>query len=75
MNLDIRLPIGLMFSIIGVILAVFGLMTNGAEMYRIHSLGINVNLGWGCGLLAFGLFMLMMAYVAKHRSKSGGDSP
>jgi hypothetical protein len=75
MNLDIRLPIGLMFSIIGVILAVFGLMTKGAEMYRIHSLNINVNLGWGCALLAFGLFMLMMTYVAKHRSKNGGDSP
>jgi hypothetical protein len=74
MNLDIRLPIGLMFSIIGTILAVFGLMTKSSDMYRIHSLNINVNLGWGCAMLAFGLFMLMMAYVAKHRS-NGGDSP
>jgi hypothetical protein len=75
MNLDIRLPIGLMFSLIGVILAVFGLATHGDQMYTVHSLGINMNLGWGCVLLAFGLFMLTMAYIAQRRSKNGGDSP
>lgn len=75
MSLDIRIPIGLMFSIIGVILAIFGLVSRNSDMYRIHSLGINMNLGWGCVLLAFGLFMLMMAYVAQHRSKNGGNSP
>ena len=68
MSLDIRIPIGLMFSIIGAILTVFGFVSN-PDMYHKHSLGINVNLGWGCVLLAFGLFMLMMAYVAHHRSK------
>lgn len=74
MSLDIRIPIGLMFSIIGAILAVFGLVS-GHDMYVRHSLGINVNLGWGCVLLAFGLFMLMLAYRAKQRSKNNGDSP
>lgn len=68
MSLDIRIPIGLMFSIIGVILAVFGMVSN-EEIYKVHSLGINVNLGWGFVLLAFGVFMLMMAYRAKQRSK------
>jgi hypothetical protein len=72
MSLDIRIPIGLMFSIIGVILAVFGLVSN-PRIYEIHSLGINVNLGWGCVLLAFGLFMLMLAYVAHERSKNHRD--
>ena len=76
MSLDIRIPIGLMFSIIGAILAIFGALTrSNSEMYRVHSLGINVNLGWGCVLLAFGLFMLMLAYIAKHRSSNRGDSP
>jgi hypothetical protein len=75
MSLDIRIPIGLMFSIIGVILAVFGLVSRNNEMYDIHSLGINVNLCWGCVLLIFGLFMLLMAYLASRRSKNGGGSP
>jgi hypothetical protein len=72
--LDIRIPIGLMFSILGAMLAVFGLIS-GREIYKVHSLGINVNLGWGCILLAFGLFMLTMAYVSRQRSKDGGGRP
>jgi hypothetical protein len=74
MSLDIRIPIGLMFLIIGAILAVYGLVPNAA-MYEMHCRGINMNLGWGCVLLAFGLFMLTMAYVAQHRSKNRGDKP
>ena len=70
--LDIRIPIGLMFSILGVILAVFGLFSN-PHIYEVHSFGRNVNLGWGCVLLAFGLFMLTLAYVAGQRSKNRGD--
>jgi hypothetical protein len=73
MSLDIRIPIGLMFFIIGVILIVFGLVPN-LEMYEKHSLGINVNLGWGCVLSAFGIFMLMLAYVAHQRAKNRPDS-
>jgi hypothetical protein len=72
--LDIRIPIGLMFSILGAMLAVFGSIS-GREIYKVHSLGINVNLGWGCILLAFGLFMLTMVYVSRQRSKDGGGRP
>ena len=58
MGLDIRWPIGLMFSLIGAMLVVFGLVTgSGNEMYQ-HSLGINVNLKWGLLLLVFGGTML-----------------
>jgi glycerol uptake facilitator-like aquaporin len=71
--LDIRIPIGLMFSILGAILMVFGLFSD-PHIYAVHSFGKNVNLGWGCVLLAFGLFMLMMAYVAQQRSKNRDDS-
>ena len=49
MNLDIRIPIGLMFGIIGAILAVFGLVSD-PKIYD-RSLGINVNLSWGCVLV------------------------
>jgi hypothetical protein len=58
MKLDLRLPIGLMFSIIGALLAVFGFASDPAIYQR--SLGINVNLWWGLVLLVFGLVMLWL---------------
>jgi hypothetical protein len=58
MKLDLRLPIGLMFSIIGALLVVFGLASDPAIYQR--SLGINVNLWWGLVLLVFGLVMLWL---------------
>jgi hypothetical protein len=64
MDLDIRLPIGLMFSIFGLLLAGFGLCSDPA-IYAEHSLGINVNLDWGLVLLAFGATMLLIAIRAR----------
>jgi hypothetical protein len=61
MNLDIRLPIGLMFTAFGVLLGAYGWLTHGSSIYLRHSLGINVNLWWGLALLAFGLTMLFLA--------------
>ena len=58
--LDLRLPMGLMFSLVGAMLVIYGLCTWGGEQY-VHSLGINVNLWWGLALLAFGLIMLGLA--------------
>jgi hypothetical protein len=58
MGLDIRLPIGLMFSLIGVLLTLFGLFGDRAIYQR--SLGINVNLWWGIVMLIFGLAMLVL---------------
>ena len=70
MGLDIRWPIGLMFTLIGVLLTGTGVCTNGkAEMYH-RSLDININLIWGVVLLVFGAFMLIMAWRG---SKSGGQ--
>jgi|YelNatPaOPRAMG01_1025707.scaffolds.fasta_scaffold06716_6 protein-S-isoprenylcysteine O-methyltransferase Ste14 len=68
MGLDIRYPIGIMFTLIGGLLVVFGLATYGnTEVYR-RSLGININLWWGLVLLAFGLFMLLMAWRAARKA-------
>jgi hypothetical protein len=67
MRLDIRIPIGLMFGIIGLILTVFGLVSD-TEIYR-RSLGVNVNLIWGSVLLAFGVGMLTLAYRAGKRAR------
>ena len=56
MNLDLRLPIGLIFSIYGVMLVGYGLVGSKAIYQR--SLGVNVNLWWGLALLLFGGVML-----------------
>ncbi len=58
MKLDLRLPIGLMFSIIGALLVIFGLASDPSIYQR--SLGINVNLWWGLVLVGFGLGMLWL---------------
>jgi hypothetical protein len=61
MGLDIRWPIGLMFSFVGLLLTVYGFATRAnAELYR-RSLGINIDLRWGLLLLAFGAIMLAYA--------------
>jgi hypothetical protein len=59
--MDIRFPLGLMFSIVGALLAGFGVMTMSSPMYAKHSLGVNVNLWSGLGMLAFGLTVLWLA--------------
>jgi multisubunit Na+/H+ antiporter MnhG subunit len=66
MGLDIRLPIGLMFSLIGVLLALFGLFGDKAIYQR--SLAINVNLWWGTVMLIFGLTMLVLGRRGARRT-------
>ena len=62
---DIRIPIGLMFSILGVLITIFGFVTiSNAEMYQ-KSLNINVNIIMGILMLIFGLIMLFFAYRKK----------
>ncbi len=62
---DIRIPIGLMFSILGVLITGFGIFTNtNSEMYQ-RSLGINVNIIMGILMLVFGLIMLFLARKKK----------
>lgn len=66
MGLDIRIPIGLLFSALAAILIVFGFVSDQAIYAR--SLGINVNIVWGCVLLLFGAAMLAMGLSARrHR--------
>lgn len=67
MTLDLRLPIGLMFTIIGTLLIGFGLVSDDAIYVR--SLGINVNLWWGLVLLLFGAVMLGLVRGARRKQQ------
>jgi uncharacterized membrane protein len=67
-QLDVRLPIGGMFTLFGMILVVYGLVSDAAIYQR--SLGINVNLWWGLVLLVFGLVMLWLAYRAERARRA-----
>jgi hypothetical protein len=79
MGLDIRLPIGLLFSVIGLLLAGFGAFSD-KEIY-VRSLGFNVNLAWGIVLLVFGIVMVIFGNRrstlrphAQHSSDGAGHS-
>ena len=70
MRLDIRLPLGLLFSILGALLVITGLVSDTAP--RARALGVNVNLAWGAVLVLFGAAMLLLARGA---AKAGGSRP
>lgn len=68
MGLDIRIPIGSLFVLLGALLAGYGLFSNPAIYQR--SLGLDINLWWGAALLAFGIAMLALAWRAASRASS-----
>ena len=74
MGLDIRWPIGLMFTLIGALLTGYGAITaSNTEMYK-RSLDINIDLRWGLVLLVFGLIMLFLAWRGKSNSTPTDNS-
>jgi len=69
MDMDIRIPIGLLFIILGVILAFFGIFTmNDTELYA-RSLGRNINLWTGILMLIFGLPMLLVPMLGRKKKE------
>ena len=68
MGLDIRIPLGSLFIVLGALLAGYGLLSNPGIYQR--SLGIDINLWWGAVLLLFGAAMLALAWRA--RAARGG---
>ncbi len=67
MNLDLRIPMGLMFTLVGIILTAFGIATRGDFELYARSLGINVNLWWGIVLLIFGQIMFQLGRAGQAR--------
>lgn len=69
MQLDIRLPIGALFTILGVVLTAYGLATRGDSYAR--ALGHNVNLAWGLVLVATGVVFLLLARRGARAARAG----
>jgi len=64
MSFDIRLPIGLLFLIVGLLLAALGLTGDPARL-RTEALGVNIDLIWGAALTVFGLAMLALTQLRR----------
>jgi membrane-bound ClpP family serine protease len=74
MSLDLRIPMGLMFTIVGAILTIFGLVTHGSEMYQ-RSAGLDINLIWGVVMLVFGVTMFLMGRYSDTHPKAPSHEP
>ncbi len=68
MKLDLRIPLGLLFTIVGLILSIFGAITRGSAIYA-KSAGMDINLVWGVVMLAFGTTMFLLGRHADKQSK------
>jgi hypothetical protein len=69
MNLDLRLPMGGMFTLVGLILTVKGMLSWGSDIYD-RALGVNLNFYWGLVLLAFGLVMFVLGRRGQKKALS-----
>ena len=59
--MDLRYPIGVLFVVLGLLLALFGIATAGnAAMYE-RAGAVNVNLWWGVVMFLFGAGMWALA--------------
>ncbi|HYK82287.1 MAG TPA: hypothetical protein VEU55_04020 [Gemmatimonadales bacterium] len=63
MTLDVRLPIGVFFSLLGVLLTAYGAATLGDP--ALAPVGVPIDLVWGVALLAFGVAMITLARRAR----------
>jgi hypothetical protein len=75
-ELDIRWPIGLLFTFMGIVVAIYGLISSARTPYRPLDGGatalINLNLWWGLVMLVFGVVMIAGALRAGSQSAPGG---
>ena len=72
MQFDVRLPIGLLFTLLGALLAGYGLTADSGVN---HSLGLNVDLWWGLVMLIFGLLMFLFGRRGTAAARLAEESP
>ena len=76
MHVDLRIPMGMMFTLMGAVLMAFGLATGSNTAMYVKTLGVNVNLWCGVALLVFGLLMVTFGrrgQRAIEKSKNAGN--
>ncbi|HTV49165.1 MAG TPA: hypothetical protein VMG59_12055 [Phycisphaerae bacterium] len=64
--MDLRLPIGIFFLLIGLVLTVYGIISPQNVIPNITQ-KINADLDWGILLLFFGAFMTFFGAVAQRK--------
>ncbi len=69
-SLDIRMPIGGLFTVLGLLLGGYGLATGGDAARYATSLGVNINLWWGLVMLVFGVLLLAAASRARRNASA-----
>jgi hypothetical protein len=69
LGIDLRTPVGVLFSALGVLLSAYGAATRGQP--GTEPTGVPVDLLWGLVLLGFGLAMLALALRARRAGASG----
>lgn len=66
MSFDIRLPIGLLFLALGLLVGGYGAASPAHAM----SMGLNVDLAWGAILLLFGAAMTGLAWLRRRGERA-----
>ena len=66
MPFDVRLPIGLLFMAIGVLVAGYGLIGEPAVV-QARSAGPDIDLVWGSVMACFGALMLGLVALARRK--------
>ena len=67
MIFDVRLPIGLLFLAIGILVTAVGL-TGDPKVFEAHSAGLNIDVAWGLVMAGFGALMLLLAAVHRRHA-------
>jgi len=73
-SLDVRWPIGGLFTALGLLLGGYGLSTAGNPAHYVRSLSVNINLWWGLIMLGFGLILLLSAGRGGRKPSPGAGS-
>jgi hypothetical protein len=75
--LDLRWPIGGLFTALGLVLTGYGISTAGSPAHYARAVSVNINLWWGLVMLVFGLILLLSARRAGrgHSVRSAALSP
>lgn len=63
-DLDVRVPIGALFTVLGVLLTAYGALEPTAAKSA-FTRGGQINMWWGLVMLVFGVFMLLIARPSK----------